>query len=109
MGCSYCYQKCTKDGFMGEQQKQGILNFIKIQNPRSLYIDYFGGEPLLNSNFMLRLNEEIKNNFAGGNKTISSSVTTNGSLLTRTLFEELLRLNVSYFQVTIEKSRFCFD
>nr|VFJ63358.1 MAG: Sulfatase maturation enzyme AslB, radical SAM superfamily [Candidatus Kentron sp. DK] len=104
--CIYCHQDHGASERMGEREKETILRFIKKLNPLKLRVDYFGGEPLLNSGFMIDFNETLKLISKDAPFYLSSSsVTTNGYLLTKSLFVELLKAKITTFQITIDGPR----
>ena len=71
-----------------------ISMFIKNNEHSKLSIEYFGGEPLLNSKWILKFQNLHRNPIA--------SITTNAYLLNRTLFLDLLKAGLRSFQVTLD-------
>lgn len=106
--CSYCYQKDTHDNYnMTHDLKQGALEFIRIEclkhNVESIQLTWFGGEPTLSVDLI----EEFMRDLTGlsrattGFKTTTSLIT-NGYLLTPEIFERLYNSYVRIFQVTLD-------
>ena len=102
--CTYCYQHSIKKNVRMEKQTiDKILAFIsylcKIEKPLILDLGIIGGEPLLSYEkiiYFLTKVQEIKCRF----KRIS--LITNGVFLTVKKYEELSRLGVSFFQITLD-------
>lgn len=83
MNCDYCYEgkKGGKNMPLGYIDK--IIEFINRQHPLSgtdmLYIKFFGGEPLLNFEFIKKFVTAVQ--LQNYNFPIMYSITTNGTLL----------------------------
>ncbi|UHR02397.1 SPASM domain-containing protein [Peptoniphilus sp. GNH] len=104
--CAYCYEKENlKDSYMTKKHRENIVRFVEDAAKNglgSLNITWYGGEPLLAfsdlkylaENF-LRLKEQYKFNYF-------SFMVSNGFLLNRKIVEELNRLQVSGYQITID-------
>jgi len=106
--CPYCYQKGTHDNYyITYELRQGVLKFIKkecLNNPiESIQLTWFGGEPTLIVSFI----EEFMSDLAllsrstTGFKT-TTSIVTNGYLLTPEIFERLYNSYVRIFQITLD-------
>jgi uncharacterized protein len=101
--CIYCYES-HEGASMDKETASNIANYISkiAKNKQGISIAWFGGEPLLKFDIMKYINEkaikmceEYKNNF-------SSSISTNGYLLTldkAVLFDQLKIRNV---QITLD-------
>jgi len=102
--CSYCYERFEL-GKMTDEVVSSVKNLIRQREPelRNLYIDWFGGEPLL----ALDVIEEISGfaqELASQNQFLAyaSSVTTNGIPLTAMVAERLAQVNVRNIHVSID-------
>jgi uncharacterized protein len=89
MACTYCYQG-KKDALaetMSGETVQSILKFIKRrlkeENADQLILHFYGGEPLLEFRKIAVFLKELKNSIT------SSLITTNGSLVTKEVVNEL--------------------
>lgn len=100
--CGYCYENHTDKLKMSKIHKEAILKFIKSRNREDVNIEYFGGEPLMNKNFILSLNKELFDLSEQGLFNFNSSMTTNGYALNSKLFIELFNLNLKSYQITID-------
>lgn len=103
--CTYCYED-FKVGRIPTEYVAAIKIFleneVKTGKYKNVYINWFGGEPLLAFDII----EDIQN-FALDlcsiyNLPIHSSITTNGYLLNKNQFQKLLKLQVTSFQITVD-------
>lgn len=101
--CAYCYEDFAI-GKMSEATQRGVERLIERRMPSldRLNLTWFGGEPLLAKEIVLRiarsahaLSEQHEARFNGG-------LTTNGYLLDFTLFEELVSYRQNFFQITLD-------
>jgi uncharacterized protein len=109
--CVYCYEDFAL-GRMRPRVVQGVKRLLSARAPDLDYLtlSWFGGEPLLARDVM----EEILQHAAGlvadhPKLTLTSDVTTNGYLLNLPLFERLLDLGVSHYQVSFDGPRAWHD
>jgi uncharacterized protein len=101
--CVYCYEDHNQKQRMTDVHKDILLKFIKQHGSlKSLSIEYFGGEPLLNSKFIIDFNTACLYLSKEKEFVFTSSVTTNGFLLNLHLFNELYNLNSRYYQITLD-------
>lgn len=102
--CPYCYEEHENKTMSKETYCDvGLFlsKYIKQNNIKKVNISWFGGEPLLEYNnicwFMNFLKESI-----GNDVILTGSMTTNGYLLTKEKMLALLKLNIIYYQITID-------
>lgn len=102
--CPYCYQDHEKGLVMGEDVQDAIIKYVRkyIANYTSVEIEWFGGEPLLCADIIVKINNAIKQICKVRYKTFKSSITTNGYLLTKQLFEKLLDCEVRRYFITVD-------
>ena len=101
--CVYCYEDHNQKEKMGDSEREAIFSLIKkISNISSLGIDYFGGEPLLNHKFIEEFNALVITHCEENSINFTSSMTTNGYLLTKQIFEKLLSVKVTNYQITLD-------
>lgn len=89
--CIYCYQERGGINF-SKNDVDKLVDNLKVlceEGLESLKIHYFGGEPLLNLESLRYIDTCIKQLCQKYNVNFSSFITTNGSLLTTELIEEL--------------------
>lgn len=108
LACTYCYEEKSSDiSKMSHTTANKVLNFLKsifIANKqiKKLIIYYFGGEPLLNLDIIKFVTKEIQI-FARKRGIIPDfRIVTNGTLLSKTVVHELIRLQVNTVQITID-------
>ena len=97
--CKYCYENHDFKNYMGKAEKKVLLKFLTKSEIDYLNLEFFGGEPLLNKEFIIDISRDILNL-----KTIkySGSITTNGFLLDEELFRTFLNLNITSYQITLD-------
>ena len=105
MKCSYCYQNDIKDNvFLDEKTEKDLYVFFeKVKKLNELEVVSFvfiGGEPLLFSNMMFRLIENI--NMIFDKQKRRYSIVTNGTLFTSDLINRLRKYDWDYIQVTLD-------
>jgi len=103
--CLYCYEDHVNRR-MTKATVNAILLLLerKIENISHLFIDWFGGEPLLELPIIQRINSYIQHHIDTSNPSVSftSAITTNGYLLTEAVFSGLLRLGITHYQITLD-------
>lgn len=103
--CKYCYEKfeniCIHD------KVSDIISFIKNKlsekNFSRLHISWFGGEPLLGYREILDISDILITYCNKNDILYSADITTNGYLLSPTVFSKLVNLcKITTFQITID-------
>ncbi len=100
--CLYCYEDHAEKVKMGSSHKEALVSFVKGQALRELHVEYFGGEPTVNLKFILELNSELIKLSEKEGFRFTSSITTNGYLLTEEIFLNLIHHNLTRFQITVD-------
>ena len=104
--CVYCSQRHVNvklsDGLW-----EGLYNYIKESLEKKLYdavtISFFGGEPLLEYNKIVKFLEKLKElNTNYPDVFFEHTMTTNGSLLKPEMFDKLVELNLRQYQITLD-------
>lgn len=102
--CTYCYE--TFDiGRMADSKVNAIKKLIasRMGNINMLRLNWFGGEPLIASDIVLELSEFAKEACReNGVSFVSGEITTNGSLLSKDLLENLITVNQRIFQISLD-------
>ena len=100
--CSYCYEKHIK-GIMSKNIINRIKLFLSQTLPRLEYlqIEWFGGEPLLAIHVIKDISKHIITQNINNTK-ISQSITTNGYLLSKSMFKDLLSNGINDYQITLD-------
>lgn len=103
--CWYCVQK-HKPISISLDVEQKIFNHIKLYVTRNdigkVHIAWFGGEPLLNFNSIRNISKLSKEWCESQGIDFTSSITTNGSLLTKSMINEMVNFNFVSYQITID-------
>lgn len=108
--CTYCYMNFKKEN-ISDDTKLGIINFISrnIQNYKSVHISWFGGEPLLDVNAIRDISTAVMKICQKAKKPYTSSITTNGFLLTPNNIDILLKSKVRNIFITIDGTKELHD
>lgn len=109
--CFYCFEEGhKKQGKMKKEIEGKVVDFLVKNKEKPIDIIWFGGEPLLGFDVMLSISQRIKEQ--GVNYT--SSMITNGSLLTPDKIAQLDDLHLTFIQMSMDgvqkdqDSRRCF-
>lgn len=101
--CVYCHEDHTQNNFMGLADIDILTKYLKKNIITSFRSDYFGGEPLLNTKFIFDFQNKARSiSNEKGFHLESSSMTTNGYLLSKDLFLKLLNHNITTYQITLD-------
>ena len=74
--CFYCYEKGVRYGTMKKEDISKIIEFIKsLDYSKGINLTWFGGEPLMNQEWMDEFSEKLKKS----NIEFNSFIITNGS------------------------------
>jgi uncharacterized protein len=97
--CDYCFEKSRPNVYMTDELENQTIEFIKRHTEiKKLSITWFGGEPLLSFDRIKSLTNKIKSLGI----TYSSSIITNGYLLTQTVVNNLFKLKIRHVHITID-------
>ena len=101
--CSYCYE-FFPNIVMSESIQDDIFAYVEkmLVDYSALNISWFGGEPLLELDTIIRLSDKFQELCKREGKAYLADITTNGYLLTVDVFKKLLRCNVRTYQITID-------
>ncbi len=104
--CSYCFQGVLENRppAMNKTTMNKTIDFAKklAKNTSGLYLSWFGGEPLLVPDLIVEADSALKNWAEKQSMQFSSSVTTNGYLLTRDIVDMLVANGISHANVTLD-------
>lgn len=103
--CPYCFEDVENGVTVNEEIEEGIAQFIlkKVDSGlRKLHIVWFGGEPLLTLKNIERMSPRFKQHCEDKGCDYSSSIITNGWLLTPAIAGRLKAAHVSTIQITID-------
>ena len=103
--CVYCYQDFNDTELTEEHYDllyKEINRKIEDENKEIISISWFGGEPLLKADDIIKFNSRIKKLTCEKNIEFYTSMTTNGVLLDIDLLEKLCNCGVYRFQITLD-------
>lgn len=105
LDCWYCYESHIKQSQMTEDTVQKVLRHLEthheITNYSYLTIAFFGGEPFLKPALIGEFTKEIKAFCDREKIKLDYSITTNGTLITKSILEKFKDVPVS-FQITFD-------
>lgn len=101
--CKYCALDFEPQ-YMDQQGCEGVIKFVRrnIAKYNSLFIDWFGGEPLLGMETIEQISKEVTELCRRAKKPYYSGITTNGYLLTPEVVEKLIKMKVYSYIVTLD-------
>lgn len=101
--CIYCYEPHDNYNMTNEVEKSVIKFFRKqIHKYKSVSIDWFGGEPLLQKSRIIRMMQTLKELCNINGVPLCSTMVTNGYLLDLNTFDSLVENKVLYYQITLD-------
>ncbi len=100
--CVYCYEGSkVKNVTMTPEVIDGVINFIKKSECKSLSISWYGGEPLCDWDKILDFNKRIEELKL---KSFSQDIVTNGSLLDEEKINFIFDKKFTNMQITLDGS-----
>lgn len=101
--CPYCYED-HKAVTMRHEVLNTIQEYVlsQIPNFEKIQLDWFGGEPTLCQDMMLKTSLAIQAACNAQGKAYSASITTNGYLLDADLFRQLYDAGIISYQITLD-------
>lgn len=101
--CTYCYED-FEIGKMSETTQRAIELFLDKRVPELdiLSLAWFGGEPLVAQEIMLRIARHAKRLCDEHGVALDGAITTNAYLIDDELLDGLLACNQNFFQITLD-------
>lgn len=108
--CVYCEQEHQAKRLEGATEER-IIKFVKqaAEKIRCIEIDWFGGEPLLEIECVLRLMKNLGNICKEKSCKLIGTMTTNGYLFTDDMLQQLWECHVREMQITVDGNRAFHD
>ena len=108
--CVYCYEDHLKPKMKMHVQK-AIVEYVEqnIDKHKGLWVEWFGGEPLLAMDVVKYLSECFLDICKRHNKPYKAGMTTNGYFLNHETFKQLYNYHVWHYQITIDGSKKIHD
>lgn len=103
MACKYCYE-ANKKGRMSPQVIEKLVEFVENRGPviSGLDVSWYGGEPLLAMDIIEDLTETFQDLAKEHKFNYSSSMISNGYLLTPEVTDKLVKFNIKNIQITVD-------
>ncbi len=106
LGCRYCFEGTRKGKYYLSDETAGrFIEFIQrrnYSNKEEIKITFYGGEPLLSTDRIVGLSEEIGSFAKRNSLKFSFSLVTNGTLLTPAVVRRLAPLGLTSAKVTLD-------
>ena len=106
LGCKYCFEGARKGKFyLSDETADLLVDFItrrNYSNKEKITITFYGGEPLLSVESIVRISEKIRAFAEEKGILYSFSLVTNGVLLTPRVVERLAPLGLIGAKVTLD-------
>lgn len=98
--CVYCFEgDRVQNVTMSEEVVDGLIEFIKKHNCKTLNLNWYGGEPLCAWDKLMTINERIKEL---GIPNIHQTMVTNGSMLDEEKLSYLIQNDLKWMQITLD-------
>lgn len=104
LGCEYCGQKHEKLR-MNESIIENTINYIQNklnEGYNGLFITWYGAEPLLGLEGIRKISKNLINFCKEKNIDFKAMMITNGLSLKQSIFEEMVELKITKFQITLD-------
>jgi uncharacterized protein len=110
--CPYCFEE-HRNEHMSRATADAVFGFMQEQlgaaRAQSVFVNWFGGEPLLNVDVLCHLSERVRAESERIGARYQSLVITNGALLARPVAERLRAAGTTQAQVTLDGPREIHD
>lgn len=103
--CYYCFEKGVQATTMNLQTARDTINFIKsrLNDDDFLRLEWFGGEPLLNTKIIDYISSEIQKICTDKRCKLESLLITNGSLITQKVADKIRNeWHIDLIQITLD-------
>lgn len=111
--CWYCYENHTPYKMSNdtvERIKKYIFNIVELEEIEHLNIEWFGGEPFLHFEDIIKpISEYAKKTCQNKNIPFDTGATSNGYLVNKNISAELAEINFSHIQVTLDGEKSMHD
>jgi uncharacterized protein len=106
LNCPYCFE-FKRRVFMTREVEKAIMKWLEdsFRSKRNVYIAWFGGEPLLGRQSILRLTAMLQSFCKDISANYGASLTTNGVFFDRAFQQSLPNLGIKQVQITLDGDR----
>ena len=111
LACAYCFQHHIPGSIISNTVMENVINAVEksIGKYKSMYVEWFGGEPLLARKQVLHMNRRFKEICKGAKIPYVSRITTNGYFLDIKTFKELLEYNCFVYYISLDGGKELHD
>jgi uncharacterized protein len=113
LACAYCYEDRFRGCYYMSPEIAALLvetvQCNQIEQGRDVTLSFYGGEPLLSSGLIKDVSIPLQQAAARQGSKYRFSLVTNGTLLSRSLVEELLPLGLCGAKITLDGPRELHD
>ena len=105
--CVYCYES-AENSYLDVENEQALLKYFKKKIPKlsGLRLSWFGGEPLVRKNQVLRMTKTLNDLCKKYGVAFSGQITTNGYELDLDTFQQLIQNRILFYQICIDGNEF---
>lgn len=97
--CFYCFEEGNKNyGIMSDYVADKLVEYISSNQEKYITLHWFGGEPLLG----FKQIKNISNQLNERGVKYTSTIITNGSLLSKKIISDLDNLHLQYIQISLD-------
>lgn len=113
LACKYCFEGTRKGNFfLSPETADDFIGFMKssvLEGKEEIELIFYGGEPLLSMDTIIRITENVRSIAAAGNIKFTFSFITNGTLLTPRHIEKLKPLGLRAASITLDGPKAVHD
>ena len=101
--CVYCYET-NEEHYMDDQTEKNIIDFVRrnIGKYKNLRLNWFGGEPLLEKERVVRMSETIDEICREKHVPMVGLMSTNGYELDLKTFDRLIKSRILSYQICLD-------
>lgn len=103
--CAYCFEKINNNKILVNESVENVTNYLLdnylANKSDCIYINYFGGEPMLEFEKLLQIHDF----FANRGIRLYENITTNGTLFDQIKINELNKRGIRNLQITIDGNK----
>lgn len=105
--CIYCYET-PKNQVMSEETEKSVLKFFEknIKNYKYVRLSWFGGEPLIQKDLVIRISEQVNSLCKKYGKPLIGLISTNGYELDLETFKKLVKNRILSYQICLDGNEF---
>ncbi|NVN99230.1 MAG: geopeptide radical SAM maturase [Geobacteraceae bacterium] len=113
LACSYCYEEGFREGQrMSASVAESLVDWVvtnHLEHGRDVEMQFYGGEPLLSLPLVHSISRQLQDEAANRGRKFSITMTTNGTLLTRAVVQQLLQYNFTKAILTLDGPKSVHD